>query len=90
MLKQTFAQPLAGHPSNVVSSQILIHQKYGGVVPEPASRRHIESIVPVVSQALEEAKVTLGEIDGIGVIHGPGLRGSLLVKKGSLQKRVRS
>ena len=65
--------------SNVVSSQIFIHQKYGGVVPELASRRHIESIVPVVSQALEEAKVTLSEIDGIAVTQGPGLVGSLLV-----------
>ena len=65
--------------SNVVSSQVSIHQKYGGVVPELASRRHIESIVPIVSQALEEAKVTLSEIDGIAVTHGPGLVGSLLV-----------
>jgi len=53
--------------SNVVSSQILIHQKNRGVIPELASRRHIESIVPIVSRALEEGKVTLGEIDGIGV-----------------------
>ncbi len=65
--------------SNVVSSQIFIHQKYGGVVPELASRRHIESIVPIVNQALEEAKVTLSEIDGIAVTQGPGLVGSLLV-----------
>ena len=65
--------------SNVVSSQVSIHQKYGGVVPELASRRHIESIVPIVSQALEEAKVTLSEIDGVAVTHGPGLVGSLLV-----------
>ncbi len=65
--------------SNVVSSQIFIHQKYGGVVPELASRRHIESIVPIVSQALEEAKVTLSEVDGIAVTQGPGLVGSLLV-----------
>ena len=65
--------------SNVVSSQISIHQKYGGVVPELASRRHIESIVPIVSQTLEEAKVTLSEIDGIAVTQGPGLVGSLLV-----------
>jgi N6-L-threonylcarbamoyladenine synthase len=65
--------------SNVVSSQVSIHQKYGGVVPELASRRHIESIVPIVSQALEEAKITLSEIDGVAVTHGPGLVGSLLV-----------
>jgi len=65
--------------SNVVSSQISIHQKYGGVVPELASRTHIESIVPIVNQALKEAKVTLSEIDGVAVTHGPGLVGSLLV-----------
>jgi len=65
--------------SNVVSSQIPIHQKYGGVVPELASRRHIESIVPIVAEALETAKVTLREIDGIAVTQGPGLVGSLLV-----------
>ncbi len=65
--------------SNVVSSQVSIHQKYGGVVPELASRRHIESIVPIVTEALETAKVTLREIDGIAVTQGPGLVGSLLV-----------
>jgi N6-L-threonylcarbamoyladenine synthase len=65
--------------SNVVSSQVSIHQKYGGVVPELASRRHIESIVPIVTEALEAAKLTLREIDGIAVTQGPGLVGSLLV-----------
>jgi N6-L-threonylcarbamoyladenine synthase len=65
--------------SNVVSSQISIHQKYGGVVPELASRKHIESIVPMVTEALTSAKVTLKEIDGIAVTQGPGLVGSLLV-----------
>jgi len=65
--------------SNVVSSQISIHQKYGGVVPELASRRHIESIVPIVTEALKEAQVTLRDIDGIAVTQGPGLVGSLLV-----------
>src|SRR4030066_1178964 len=65
--------------SNVVSSQISIHQKYGGVVPELASRRHIEMIVPIVTEALETAKLTLKEIDGIAVTQGPGLVGSLLV-----------
>jgi N6-L-threonylcarbamoyladenine synthase len=63
----------------VVSSQISIHQKYGGVVPELASRKHIESIVPIVKEALEAARVTLKEIDGIAVTQGPGLVGSLLV-----------
>ena len=65
--------------SNVVSSQVAVHQKYGGVVPELASRRHIESIVPVVTEALGVAKVTLEEINGIAVTQGPGLVGSLLV-----------
>jgi N6-L-threonylcarbamoyladenine synthase len=65
--------------SNVVSSQVPIHQKYGGVVPELASRRHIEMIVPIVTEALGTAKVTLREIDGIAVTQGPGLIGSLLV-----------
>lgn len=65
--------------SNIVSSQTHIHQKYGGVVPELASRRHIESIVPIVTEALEIANVTLNEIDGIAVTQGPGLVGSLLV-----------
>jgi len=65
--------------SNVVSSQVSIHQKYGGVVPELASRRHIESIVPIVTEALETAEITLRDIDGIAVTQGPGLVGSLLV-----------
>ena len=65
--------------SNVASSQIPVHQKYGGVVPELASRKHIESIVPIVTDALETAKVTLKEIDVIAVTQGPGLVGSLLV-----------
>jgi N6-L-threonylcarbamoyladenine synthase len=65
--------------SNIVSSQVPIHQKYGGVVPELASRKHIESIVPIVTEALETAKVSLKEIDGIAVTQGPGLVGSLLV-----------
>ncbi len=65
--------------SNVVSSQIPVHQKYGGVVPELASRKHIESIVPIVAEALREAKIELKDIDGIAVTNGPGLVGSLLV-----------
>jgi N6-L-threonylcarbamoyladenine synthase len=65
--------------SNMVSSQVSIHQKYGGVVPELASRKHIESIIPIVTEALETAEVTLREIDGIAVTQGPGLVGSLLV-----------
>lgn len=65
--------------SNVVSSQTQIHKKYGGIVPELASRRHIEMIVPVVQEALSISKVTLSDIDFIAVCYGPGLIGSLLV-----------
>lgn len=65
--------------SNRVSSQIEVHQKYGGVVPELASRRHIETIIPVIRAALEEAQTTLDDIDGVAVTCGPGLVGSLLV-----------
>lgn len=65
--------------SNVISSQIALHTLYGGVVPEIASRKHIEKINQVVEAALTEAKVTLEEIDAIGVTYGPGLVGALLV-----------
>lgn len=65
--------------SNVVSSQVSVHQKYGGVVPELASRKHLEAIVPVVKEALEIAGVTLKDIQAIAVTQGPGLIGSLLV-----------
>ncbi|MGH7275945.1 MAG: tRNA (adenosine(37)-N6)-threonylcarbamoyltransferase complex transferase subunit TsaD [Candidatus Rokuibacteriota bacterium] len=65
--------------SSVVASQDAIHAPYGGVVPELASRRHLEMIVPVVEQALADAVVTLGDLDGIAVTQGPGLVGSLLV-----------
>lgn len=65
--------------SNIISSQVKIHKKYGGVVPELASRKHVESIIPVVKEALREASVSLEEIEGIAVTKGPGLVGSLLV-----------
>jgi N6-L-threonylcarbamoyladenine synthase len=65
--------------SSVVASQDDVHAPYGGVVPELASRRHIEVIVPVVERALAEAGVGLGDLDGLAVTHGPGLVGSLLV-----------
>lgn len=65
--------------SNVISTQIDLHKKYGGVVPEIASRKHVELIMPVISQALEEAGVGLKELDAIGVTYGPGLVGALLV-----------
>lgn len=65
--------------SNIISSQIATHTVYGGVVPEVASRMHIEVIDSVVKEALEEANVTLDDIDAIGVTYGPGLVGALLV-----------
>ncbi|NPV03411.1 MAG: tRNA (adenosine(37)-N6)-threonylcarbamoyltransferase complex transferase subunit TsaD [Syntrophaceae bacterium] len=65
--------------SNVIASQIRIHETYGGVVPEIASRKHVEVIAPVVLEALEKAGVTLEAIGGIAVTRGPGLVGSLLV-----------
>ncbi len=65
--------------SNVISSQIDLHKKYGGVVPEIASRKHVELIMPVVDQALSEAEVKLTDVDAIGVTYGPGLVGALLV-----------
>ena len=65
--------------SSVVASQVDIHRKYGGVVPELASREHLRSIVPVVREALARAGLKLSDIDAIGVTQGPGLVGSLLV-----------
>ncbi len=65
--------------SSVVASQVEEHRLYGGVVPEIASRRHAEAIVPVVKQALDDANVTLKDIDAIGVTYAPGLIGALLV-----------
>lgn len=65
--------------SNVISSQIELHKLYGGVVPEIASRKHIEKINQVIEQALYDASVTLDNIDAIGVTYGPGLVGALLV-----------
>jgi N6-L-threonylcarbamoyladenine synthase len=65
--------------SSVVASQIDIHRKYGGVVPELASREHLRQIVPVVREALAQAGMKLGDVDAIGVTQGPGLVGALLV-----------
>ena len=65
--------------SNVISSQIDMHKKFGGVVPEVASRMHLEVINNIVREALEEAKITLDDIDAIAVTKGPGLVGALLV-----------
>ena len=65
--------------SNIIYSQIALHTVYGGVVPEIASRKHIEKINQVIEAALTEAEVTLEEIDAVGVTYGPGLVGALLV-----------
>ena len=65
--------------SNIVSSQTDIHKKYGGIVPELASRRHIEMILPVVDEALKGAGAGLEDVSAVAVCHGPGLIGSLLV-----------
>jgi tRNA N6-adenosine threonylcarbamoyltransferase len=64
---------------NIVASQDDVHAPYGGVVPELASRRHLEVLVPVVRRALETAGMALDDVDGIAVTHGPGLVGSLLI-----------
>ena len=61
--------------SSIVSSQIDIHRKYGGVVPELASREHLRKIVPVVREALDQAKITLTDLDAVAVTQGPGLTG---------------
>ncbi len=65
--------------SNVVASQVDVHSRYGGVVPEFASRKHVEAISVVINSALEEAGVSIDQIEGIGVTRGPGLIGALLV-----------
>lgn len=65
--------------SNIISSQIDLHKKFGGVVPEVASRKHLENISYVIDEGLEKANVTFKDIDIIGVTYGPGLAGALLV-----------
>ncbi len=65
--------------SSVISSQVAIHAEYGGVVPEIASRKHLESLAPVVTQALQDAGVGMDELEGVAVTRGPGLSGALLV-----------
>lgn len=69
--------------SNVIASQIDLHKIYGGVVPEIASRKHTENIVPVIEQALREAGTTIQDVDGVCVTYGPGLVGALLVGVGT-------
>jgi len=65
--------------ASVVSSQAELHARYGGVVPEVASRRHLELVIPVIREALAEAEATLGDVETIAVTQGPGLIGALLV-----------
>lgn len=65
--------------SNQVASQVEIHARYGGVVPEVASRQHILAVIPILKQAMTEANVTWPDLDGVAVTVGPGLAGSLLV-----------
>jgi len=65
--------------SNVISSQVELHSRYGGIVPEVASRQHLLSIMPIVEKALADAKVDAKDLSAVAVTHGPGLAGSLLV-----------
>jgi N6-L-threonylcarbamoyladenine synthase len=65
--------------SNIISSQVDFHKKYGGVVPEIAARKHQEAIIPVIKESLQQAQMTLDQIEAIAVTQGPGLVGSLLV-----------
>jgi N6-L-threonylcarbamoyladenine synthase len=78
---ETSAAVLVGRDirSNVIASQIEMHRKWGGVVPEAAARAHVEAIVPVIEQALSDASITLKEIGGIAVTNRPGLVGALSV-----------
>jgi N6-L-threonylcarbamoyladenine synthase len=65
--------------SNVISSQIELHQKYGGVVPEIASRAHIEKIYPIIEQAIQQSKLNSGDIDAVAVANQPGLTVALII-----------
>lgn len=65
--------------SNVISSQIDLHKEYGGVVPEIASRKHVELIIPVINDAVSKAGIQKKDLDAVGVTFGPGLIGALLV-----------
>ena len=65
--------------SNIVASQVELHSRYGGIVPEVASRQHVIEIAPIIARAMEDASVSLEELDAVAVTSGPGLAGSLLV-----------
>src|SRR5688572_30441356 len=78
---ETAAAVLSGNIvlSNVIADQNLIHRFYGGVVPELASRAHLQKIIPVVEESLLRAKITKNDLDAVAFTRGPGLMGSLLV-----------
>lgn len=65
--------------SNIIATQVKLHAEYGGVVPEIASRKHVESVIPVIDKAIKDAGITLNDVDAISVTYGPGLVGALLV-----------
>lgn len=65
--------------SNIIATQMKLHAEYGGVVPEIASRKHVEAVIPVIDKALKEASISFHEVDAIAVTYGPGLVGALLV-----------
>src|SRR5207244_7841674 len=65
--------------SNLISSQAHLHERFGGVVPEVASRAHLENINPLIEMAINDARMTLGDVDAVAVTIGPGLVGALLV-----------
>lgn len=65
--------------SNIIATQVKLHAEYGGVVPEIASRKHVELIIPVIDKAIKDAGITLNDVDAISVTYGPGLVGTLLV-----------
>ena len=75
--------------SNLVSSQVDLHAKYGGVVPEIAARAHIERVRPIIEEALEQAGVGCADLDAIAVTVGPGLVGSLLIGVTAARMRAR-
>ena len=65
--------------SNVIASQLEMHARYGGIVPEVASRQHVLAVAPAIQRAVDQAGITLGQVDAVAVTHGPGLAGALLV-----------
>ena len=76
--------------SNIISSQAELHKIYGGVVPEIASRKHLEYVIPAIDEAIKEAGVDIHNIDAVGVTAGPGLVGALLVGVSAAKSKRRS